>query len=251
MVDVTLHLGDCLEVMKDIPAGSVDAVVTDLPYGVTGCKWDEVIPFAPMWEQVGHVCKGVFLTTASQPFTSALVMSNPKWFKCEWIWNKETGGSPMVYKTGPFRTHESILVFCQSTLYTYNPIEVPALSKNIRTVRRKKYTTSFSSSKKEYIVRRDYRFPKSIITVNGMSNETHRTKRVHTTQKPVALYEYLIKTYTDECDTVLDITMGSGTTGVACVQTGRNFIGIEIEPKYYEIAEKRIKEAQLQMRMPI
>ena len=252
---VELYLGDCLEIMQELEDDGVDAVITDIPYGTTACSWDEVIPFDEMWEQVKRVTD-VFITTASQPFTSKLVMSNLDWFKYEWIWTKNTTSNFALAKKQPLRNHENILVF-YSGQPTYNPIKE---LRDLNPESKKRMEYEFTSIKGENVHQgglkkiafipesKSHRYPTttkrfhSVPTSNG---------RVHPTQKPIALYEYLIETYTNEGDTVCDIAMGSGTTGVACVQTGRNFIGIEIEPKYYEIAEKRIKEAQLQIRMEI
>ena len=239
---VKLYLGDCLEIMPTL--AEVDAIITDIPYGTTACSWDEVIPFDEMWEQVERVT-GVFVTTASQPFTSKLVMSNLDWFKYEWIWNKVRGVGHFNAKIRPMISTESICVFGKNG-HTYNPQmrerDKPRKSKNNATQKVYGKSDKYSGD----ILNK--RYPVNLIT---FSKSSQADMVSHPTQKPIALYEYLVKTYTNEGDTVCDITMGSGTTGVACVQTGRNFIGIEIEPKYYEIAEARIAEAQLQIRMEI
>lgn len=230
--------GDCLEVMREIPDASIDAVITDPPYGITACKWDAVIPFAPMWEQLKRVTKknGAIVLFGSQPFTSALVMSNPKMFKYEWIWNKKKGGNILTLKYQPYRIHENITVFSRCS-HIYNPIKTPG-----KTVTCKAYSAGIANGIKAYGDLRTYndRYPKSIIEISN-ANQSGKT---HPTQKPVALMEYLVKTYTNEGDTVLDFTAGSGTTGVACVKVNRNFIGIEREPKYCDIARQRIFEAQ-------
>jgi len=246
---IELHLGDCLEVMKSMPDKSADAVITDLPYGTTACSWDEIIPFAPMWEQVERICKGVFVTTASQPFTSKLVMSNLSQFKYEWIWNKKncTGGYYAKYR--PMQQHENILMFCIGGSQ-YNP-QFEIVNKDdyrysktgrLRTANKK---SLYGFEKAERLKETGRRNPKTVLNFQNSNS----IGKLHPTQKPVALYDYLIRTYTNEGDTVLDFTMGSGTTGVACVQTGRNFIGIEIDPTYFAIAERRIKEAQMQPRL--
>ena len=250
---VELHLGDCLEFMRTMPDKSVDAIITDLPYGTTANSWDEVIPFSPMWEQVERINKGVFVTTASQPFTSRLVMSNLSGFKYEWIFEKHQGSNFMNAHRQPLKIHENILVF-YSKQCLYNPQRRPS---NKPIMKSKKQNSPVVSEnyrtfdKIAFYEDDGLRMPISIIkfhdkerfiTGNGSLNR-------HPTQKPVTLYEYLTRTYTNKGDTVLDITMGSGTTGVACVQTGRNFIGIEIDPTYFAIAEKRIAEAQLQERL--
>ena len=247
---VELILGDCLEVMKGMADKSVDAIITDLPYGTTACLWDTVIPFEPMWEQVKRICKGVFVTTASQPFTSKLVMSNLDWFKYEWIWEKNRGSNFATLKYQPMKEHESVLVFCNGTS-VYNPIMSERKGGGLNRAKYK-YNPSntgkrdsmggFKMTHANHNGNNELRFPSSLQKFNCEVGS-------HPNQKPALLYQYLIKTYTNEGDTVLDITMGSGTTGVACIQTGRNFIGIEIDPEYYKIAEKRIAEAQLQMRL--
>jgi len=255
MSEVKLYLGDCLEVMKSILDKSVDAIITDLPYGTTACSWDEVIPFELMWEQVNRIDKGVFITTASQPFTTDLINSNRNWFKYELIWDKVTGKDFYQATSRPLKQHENILIFSAGKTI-YNPQVVEADKKNIRDRIKnhtKKLDKTIYGNLKEYTSTKDEtkRYPGSIFIHSYQENELHYSKRVHPTQKPVALYEYLIRTYTNEGNTVLDITMGSGTTGVACVQTGRNFIGCEINEDYFRIAEKRIHEAQQQMKLPI
>lgn len=231
-----LLLGDCLEKMKEIPSGSVDMVMADLPYGTTACKWDSVIPLQPLWSEYKRVCKGAVVLTASQPFSSALVMSNVPNFKHEWVWGKNRAANAMTAKYGPMKRHEVVLVFSFGSLLYF-----PQLRKG------KPYRGYTSKEKKvgEHLGSADSVHkdnpegilqPISIIDFNG-------ERGLHPTQKPVALMEYLIKTYTNPGMTVLDNTMGSGTTGVACVTTGRNFIGIERDPDYFAIAEKRIREA--------
>ena len=231
MPKIELIQGDCLELMKEIPDKSIDMILCDLPYGTTACKWDMIIPFELLWKQYERIIKdnGAIVLTASQPFTSALVMSNPKLFKYEWIWEKEQGVNFMLSKKQPMKVHENILIFSKKQI-KYNPIMTigrPYISGkgtsgdvtgNVTKIQTKNGGT---------------RFPKSIIKIN-------RETGLHPTQKPVALFEYLIKTYTNEGETVLDNCMGSGTTGVACKNLNRNFIGIELDPEYFKIAEKRI-----------
>jgi len=239
--NLQLIFGDCLEKMKDIPDKSIDMVLCDLPYGTTACKWDVIIPFEPLWEQYKRIVKdnGAIVLTASQPFTSALVMSNVKMFKYEWIWGKGRGTGFQIVKYKPLVSHENILIFGRGTL-TYNPQmrerEKPRVSKNKGTTRQ-----MLVSGGKEYQAEKalDKKYP---ITELQFPNNDQKNK-LHPTQKPVLLLEYLIRTYTLEGETVLDNTMGSGSTGVACVNTNRDFIGIEKDEDYFLIAKQRIKDA--------
>ena len=235
---VILYNQDCLDVLPTLEAGSVDAILTDLPYGTTACTWDTVIPFAPMWAAVKCVLKprGVFVTTASQPFTSALVMSNPAWFRYEWIWEKALATGHLNANRAPMKAHEDVCVFSKSG-HTYNPQKnkgraYHAISGAIGAgtyIRDKK-------AGEHQTVSDGYRFPRSVLWFNGEVDTVHRT------QKPVALYEYLVRTYTNEGDTVLDFCTGSGTTGVACIQLGRRFIGIEREEEYFRLAKNKIED---------
>ena len=208
-------------------------------YGTTACKWDTIIPFEPLWEQYNRIIKdnGAIVLTASQPFTSALVMSNIKMFKTELLWIKEQGTNQFLAKYYPLKQHENILVFCKTTP-VYNPqFEDVKIKKSLRDKNGgedkitgiKLKPTEYNNNGKKY--------PTSLIKVNR-----ELQNRFHPTQKPVALLEYLIKTYTLEGETVLDNCMGSGSTGVACINTKRNFIGIEKDDRYFEIAKKRIEE---------
>jgi len=239
MPKIELIQGDCLEKMKDISDGSIDLILCDLPYGTTKCKWDTIIPFEPLWEQYKRIIKdnGAIVLTAIQPFTSALVMSNVKMFKYEWIWNKVTGRGHLVAKHRPMAQHENILVFGKGKV-KYNPqmvlMEKPQKGRSME-ASRTSIMGGHTTKESETIIR-THKYPKTIIT-QGVDG-----KYVHPTQKPVALFEYLIKTYTNEGDLVLDNCMGSGTTGVACKNLNRNFIGIELDPDYFKIAEKRINE---------
>jgi site-specific DNA-methyltransferase (adenine-specific) len=244
--NVTLFLGDCLERMKEIPDGSVDLVLCDPPYGTTACKWDAVIPFEPMWAQVKRVLKknGAAVFTASQPFTSALVMSNPRDFKHEWIWEKNRGSNFGSVKFQPMKEHESVIVFCVGSP-TYYPImesrkgggssRVSYAFNGSNTGKRDAFG-GFINSRKNHM-EREMRYPSSIQKFNTEVG-------FHPTQKPVALMEYLIKTYTNEGEVVLDFTMGSGTTGVAAMNTGRRFIGIERDESYFNIAKDRIMKSK-------
>lgn len=242
MSKIELIQGDCLERMKDIPDGSVDAIITDPPYGTTACKWDSVIPFEPMWAQLKRIIKpnGAIVLFGSQPFTSALVMSNPKMFKHEWVWEKNRGSNFGNVKREPMKEHESCLFFGNKK-WTYNPIMQERkgggrdlVGKLVPHNCKEKFnsTGKFSGYKK---VLSKFRVPSSVQRFNCEVG-------LHPTQKPVALLEYLIKTYTNEGETVLDFTMGSGTTGVAAKNLNRNFIGIELDPEYFKIAEKRIND---------
>ena len=227
---------DCLIGMREIPDKSIDMILCDLPYGTTQNKWDTIIPFEPLWEQYKRVIKnnGAIVLTASQPFTSALVMSNVKWFKYCWVWDKSQVTGFLNAKKQPLRQHEDICVFYQSQC-TYNP----SMTKGKMQL---KSTGGKSDNYGKYAYKPHYSewyYPKTIISI-----PQQREKGGHPTQKPVSLFEYLIKTYTNEGETVLDNCMGSGTTAIACINTGRNFIGIELDPAYFDIAQKRIAEAQ-------
>jgi site-specific DNA-methyltransferase (adenine-specific) len=236
MPKIELIQGDCLEVMKDIPDKNIDAIISDPPYGTTACKWDTIIPFEPLWEQYKRIIKdnGAIVLTASQPFTSALVMSNVKMFKYEWVWDKKKGGNIMNLKSQPYKVHENILVFSKNP-HNYYPIMTEQKERTGKT-----YSRGEANGISNYGDTRIYnkKYPKSILE----ESNANQKGKLHPTQKPVALFEYLIKTYTNEGDLVLDNCMGSGTTGVACKNLNRNFIGIELDPEYFKIAEKRINE---------
>ena len=230
-----LWLGDCLELMKNIPDGSIDLVLTDTPYGTTACKWDSVIPFEPMWNQLHRIIKpnGTICLFGSEPFSSALRMSNIKNFKYDWIWDKKIPSGMSYARFQPMRQTENISVFCKGkTIYNPQmtkrdkPIKGGGMSKGETTNNQK-----LTALHKTY----EYKNPTNLIIFDKI-----RKGSLHPTQKPVDLLEYLIKTYTNEGETVLDFTMGSGSTGVACKNTNRRFIGIEKDEKYYEIARQRI-----------
>jgi DNA modification methylase len=231
-------LGDCLELMKDIPNGSIDMILCDLPYGTTACKWDTIIPFDKLWEQYERIIKpnGAIVLTASQPFTSALVMSNPKLFKYEWTWEKSRPSNFPLAKKQPLKYHENILVFYNKQP-TYNPIMTKG-EKNHRTkiCRGKNNIIGDDGTGIGWANTSDMKYPKSVIKIKS----TDSTKNEHSTQKPIELMEYLIKTYTNEGDLVLDNTAGSGTTGISCLNTKRQFILMEKEQKYYDIILKRV-----------
>jgi len=234
--------GECLELMKQIPDASVDMILCDLPYGTTANKWDVVIPFEPLWAAYRRICKGAVVLTAAQPFTSALVMSNPALFKYDWVWQKEKGTGHLNAKKMPMRDKEDVLVF-YAKQPTYNPqfAEGEPYSGAAR-VGKRQQTASYG---KYEAVREDNdgkRYPKQVLQFSSVGRGGQ-----HPTQKPVALMEYLIRTYTNVGDTVLDNCMGSGTTGVACVNTGRNFLGIELDPTYFKQARKRILDSMLEL----
>jgi len=248
MSKIELIQGDCLEKMRDIPDGSIDMILCDLPYGTTACKWDTIIPFEPLWEQYKRIIKdnGAIVLTASQPFTSALVMSNIKMFKYEWVWNKNKGSNIMLAKKQPLKIHENVLVFGGRNYFPQKTKIEGKVRKQNEEVKTKKWQNRDDgavSPKKTVKYAEDYnpqeRYP---VSIQYFPNHREKEKVFHPTQKPVALFEYLIKTYTKENETVLDNCMGSGTTGVACKKLNRNFIGIELDPEYFKIAEKRINE---------
>ena len=238
-----LH-GDCLELMAQIPDGSVDMILCDLPYGTTACKWDSVIPFEPLWAHYKRVIKrnGAIVLTASQPFTTALISSNMGMFKYQWIWQKNTITGFMQAKTRPLKSVEDVLVFgnfkvaAQYFEGTYNP-QSEMVSKGVVAYSNSRKSDHITGNRKAGAAESNSGYPKDVIAFDSAKSP------VHPTQKPVALMEYLIRTYTNEGDTVLDNCMGSGTTGVACANTGRNFIGIEKDDKYFAIAQARIEAA--------
>ena len=226
---------DCLEGMKRIPDKSIDMILCDLPYGTTACKWDEIIPFEPLWEQYKRVIKdnGAIVLTASQPFTSALVMSNPKMFKYTWVWEKSRAANGMIARHQPLKYHEDVLVFGKGRV-TYKPQGVIRVDEEA--------SQGGVSSDIKGNQKRDRKYIKKYTnypsTIQPFKSEG---KTVHPTQKPVLLFEYLIKTYTNEGDTVLDNCMGSGTTAIAAIKAKRNFIGFELDETYFNLANKRIK----------
>lgn len=236
-----LQQGDCLELMRDIPDGSVDMVLCDLPYGTTQNKWDSVIPFEQLWVEYWRVLKpnGVAALTASQPFTSALVMSQVKRFKHEWVWVKNRGSNFANTVREPFKEHESVLIFSPGK-WTYNKQMQARTGGGLSRVG---YEFSCRTDSDNY---GDIGAPaptQGELRVPSSHQKFNTEVGLHPTQKPVALMEYLIRTYTNEGMTVLDNCMGSGTTGVACVNTGRKFIGIEKDADYFEIARQRIRQA--------
>ena len=236
MPKIELIQGDCLELMKEIPDGSIDMILCDLPYGTTACKWDTIIPFEPLWEQYNRVIKdnGAIVLFGSEPFSSHLRMSNIKNYKYDWIWNKTTFANQMCARFQPLKIQENISVFSKKK-HIYHPqglIEINKITKqgskitdnNGGGVRKTEYFQQYTN------------YPRNILEFKLDK------QKLHSTQKPVALCEYLIKTYTNEGDLVLDNCAGSGTTGVACINLNRNYILIEKEPKYVDIIRERLKQ---------
>lgn len=234
-----LHLGDCLEVLPKLINDGVkaDAIICDLPYGTTACKWDSIIPFEPMWDCIRGLIKpkGAIVLFCSQPFTSALVMSNPKWFKYCWVWDKNGAANFALAKRQPLRASEDIAVFCNGTTNYY-----PQMRKGkMRGKGGGGGKCAINGISRTYTVNDTY-YPTNVIRI---SNANFKERGLHPTQKPVDLLAYLIRTYTMPGETVLDFTMGSGSTGVAAIQEGRNFIGIEKDEGYFKIAQERLAKA--------
>lgn len=236
---VNLYLGNCLDILKEVEDNSVNMVLCDLPYGTTACSWDSIIPLEPLWEQYNRICKenAAMVFTAAQPFTTILAASNIKNFKYEWIWEKPQGTNPMNAKVMPLKSHENILVFYRKKP-TYNPqmwFSTPYSGFSSET---SKIGEVYNKAKSKH---RDNpegsRYPKTILKFK-------QEKGLHPTQKPVELMRYLIRTYSNKNDVILDNTMGSGTTGVACVLENRKFIGIEKDEKYFKVAQDRIKNTE-------
>ena len=248
MKKIDLIQGDCLEVMKSIPDGSIDSIITDPPYGTTACKWDSVIDFDLMWEQLNRIIKpnGAIVLFGSQPFTSALIMSNPKKFKYEWIWQKSHATGHLNSKKQPMRQHENICVFYNKQC-TYNPqmIKKSYIDKRTKSGQDKKVGVYSDFKKVERQIEVTDGYPKTIQYFATPFKGGEGGK--HPTQKPLSLMEYLIRTYTNENETILDFTMGSGSTMVACQNTNRNGIGIEQDEKYFKIAQDRVKENEYRL----
>lgn len=261
MSEVKLYQGDCLEVMKNISDKSVDLILTDPPYGTTACKWDSVIPFEPMWEQLNRIIKsnGAIVLFGSEPFSSALRMSNIKNYKYDWYWKKSKPNGFQHANNKPMKAVETISVFSLAPMghksllgekrMEYNPQGIVSVGmKKVKNCSHSGNTMGGENHKssrpnqvgKEYEAFTNY--PNDVLEYQNVIGKNC----IHPTQKPVVLLEYLIKTYTLEGETVLDFTMGSGSTGVACLNTNRNFIGIELNPTYFQIAKDRIERAQLQ-----
>ena len=247
---IDLRLGDCLEVMKSIPDGSIDAIITDPPYGTTACKWDSVIDFTLMWKQLNRIIKpnGAIVLFGSEPFSSALRMSNIKNYKHDWVWDKHIPRGFQVAKYRPMSKLENISIFCNGRT-NYYPIKIkrdkPVTVKNYS--KKNKLSSNdigkYNDSSKSFTY--THKSPDNLIVGCWMANKGKQ----HPTQKPVSLMEYLIKTYTKENETVLDFTMGSGSTGVAAKNTNRNFIGIEQDANYFDIATDRISKEEKQLKI--
>tara|TARA_R110000765_G_scaffold312334_2_gene405418 strand:+ start:425 stop:1177 length:753 start_codon:yes stop_codon:yes gene_type:complete len=248
---IDLRKGDCLEIMKTIETGSIDAIITDPPYGTTACKWDSVIDFELMWEQLNRIIKpnGAIVLFGSQPFTSALVSSNYKMFRYSLVYEKSHSTGHLNANRMPMRKHEDILLFYKK-LTTYNPQKTFKEDRNIRPNKNAATDTTCYGKFDPNAKRTDKKniaFPQSILKFNNST--TGGDRGLHPTQKPVALMEYLIKTYTNENETVLDFTMGSGSTGVAAKNLNRNFIGIEQDDNYFKIATDRINKEEDQTKL--
>jgi len=226
--------GDCLELLPTLDAGSVDMVLADPPYGTTACKWDSIIPLEPMWEQLKRVIKpnGAIVMTASQPFTTTLISSNMKMFKYCWYWKKNRATGVLNSKKQPLREVEEVAVFNVKKYIPQGLVEVNQPSRNSK----KDYDNYGTGTCKEY-TQKFTNYPRQVLEFDSVQ------RTIHSTQKPVPLMEYMIKTYTNEGETVLDFTMGSGTTGVACKNLNRGFIGIELDAGYFQIAQERIRAA--------
>ena len=250
---INLYNDDCLKILPTLKEKSVDFVLTDLPYGITSCKWDNVIPFKQMWTELKKNTKdnSCVVFFGSEPFSSHLRLSNLDWYKYDWIWHKNNTSGFALAKKQPMRNHEIISVFYKKQC-TYNYIKEPRQMTEA-SKKRMKYDFSTTKGKNQqqngiqkvkFIPEdKDLSYPKTIKYFENIANNSKN--RVHPTQKPIPLLEYLIKTYTNENDTVLDFTMGSGSTGVACKNLNRNFIGIELDTEYFNIAKKRIDEVQI------
>lgn len=230
MSDFDLYHGDCLELMRDLADNSIDLILCDLPYGTTRNKWDSVLPLTELWEQYKRICRGAVVLTAAQPFSSALVMSNLAWFKYEWVWVKSKITGVLNAKRMPVRKHEQVLVFACGDV-TYN---AQGLVPKGTVTKQGGNSANYGARSSADYVQEWTNWPRDVLEIPSEGRTTHPT------QKPVALMEYLIRTYTDEGDLVLDNCMGSGTTGVACMNTGRRFIGMEMDAEYFAIAQRRI-----------
>lgn len=246
-----VYLGDCLDLMKDIPDKSIDFILCDLPYGTTACSWDSIIPLDPLWTQYNRVIKNncAIALFASKPFTFKLFNRNEIGYKYSWYWNKNEAGNFAIAKYQPLRVVEEILIFGSGSV-RYRPQMVEAETKNIRPitqncVQKSGNTMGKISNFSHSEIRNNYlRFPKNIININSNDKECNNTRRLHPTQKPISLCEYLIKSHSEEGDLILDNCIGSGSTGIAALNLKRNFIGIEKDETYYNIAKDRISRKE-------
>jgi site-specific DNA-methyltransferase (adenine-specific) len=231
-----IYCEDCLTGMTKIDTESIDMILTDLPYGTTRCKWDVIIPFEPMWTEVRRILKpnSVFVTTAAQPFVSLLITSNLKMFKYDWMWDKKSVVGHLNAKIMPLRRHEHVLTFCTGKTRYYPQMRTGVYKRKGGYGHLENRGQYGDHSKNKPLYYNDQYYPTSVLEFPGM----HKT--IHPTQKPSPLFEYLIDTYTQKNDLVLDICMGSGTTAIACLNTGRNFIGFENNEKYFALANERI-----------
>jgi len=247
-IDQWLIQGDCLQKMGEIPSGSIDMILTDPPYGTTACKWDSIIPLEPMWEQLKRIIKpnGAIIMTASQPFTTKLISSNYKMFRYCWVWDKTKATNFMNAKCMPLLKTEDICVFSHATANAMSKLKMKYNPQGVESVEWDKTNGSNVGGEvgkaRGAVFKGDYKqtttgYPKNILDIPNDNN------KLHPTQKPVALMEYLIKTYTNEGDSVLDFTMGSGSTGVASKNLNRKFIGIELDENYFNIAKNRIHDS--------
>lgn len=243
-IDEGLYQGDCLDLMFGIPDKSIDMILADLPYGTTACSWDEVIPFEPLWSHYKRIIKdnGAIVLFGSEPFSTKLRMSNLEWYRYDWIWEKSKAGNFATTHKQPQKIHENISVFYNKQPI-YNPIMENATRKSSKNkgVRANCRIMNISYDEETYYDT-GLRYPYSIQFFCNQSGALNNTKRFQPTQKPVALLEYLIKTYTNEGDLVLDNVMGSGSTGVACKNLNRRFIGMELDEKYFKMAKERIEK---------
>jgi len=238
---------DCFDIFPFIEDKSIDAIICDLPYGTTACKWDSILPLDKLWKEYERIIKpnGVIVLTSSQPFTTKLISSNYELFKYEIIWNKIHGANFFNLKYQPFKTHENILVFGKSI--SYNPIREPRTDSSLKRYRKgvelktpKGNPEHYDAEINDIYILKDDKHPSSIINISSKSEKRNGVK--HPTKKPLDLMEYLVKTYTNEGDMVLDNTMGSGTTNLACIKLNRKSIGIEKEKQYYDVAVRRASE---------
>jgi len=245
---------DCLEGMKLMADASVDMILCDLPYGTTACPWDAVIPFEPLWEAYKRIIKpnGAIVLTASQPFTTALIASNMTWFKYCWVWEKNRVGGIFNAKNMPLKSHEDIVVFSDGTTANGSDSRMPYYPQGL--IETNRVGTNRKRSGKDTIGNRPSRSGHYVQTATGYPRTVLQFDSecgLHPTQKPVPLFEYLIRTYTNPGELVLDNCMGSGTTAVACINTGRDYIGFELDSEYYVKAHERISNHQQRETMPI